>query len=56
MQGAGEGRGDGFGDSMGLTGISQICLYFVLETHALDFTCFSPTSHLLQWERVREEL
>lgn len=51
---AGEIALDGFNRFDGR--VADLSLYFVLKTHALDFICFSPTSHLLQWERVREEL
>lgn len=44
MQDAGEGRADGFGDSVGLMGTWQVCPYFILKTHALYFICFSPAS------------
>lgn len=46
MQDAGEGRGDGFGDSVGVMGTWQICVS--VENTRIIFHLF--LSCLLQWE------
>jgi len=33
--------------------IADLPLYLALKTRALDFICFSPTSHLLQWRALK---